>query len=111
LFTLAFAVALHGVGTLASGISRNAVDAARFGMVIALPAFILSGYTWPLEAMPPLIRHAVKILPQTWFFQGFNLLTFKNPGWDFMSGYFLALVSIAVACYGTAALIFKAKRL
>ncbi len=111
LFTLAFAVALHGVGTLASSISRNAVDATRFGMIIALPAFILSGYTWPLEAMPQFIRHAVKILPQTWFFQGFNFLTFKNPGWGFMSDYFLALLIIAVACYGTAALIFKVKEM
>lgn len=103
LFTLAFAVALHGVGTLASSLSRSAVDATRFGMLIALPAFILSGYTWPLEAMPSVIQHAVKALPQTWFFQGFNYLTFKNPGWDFMSGYFLALLIIAAACYGAAA--------
>jgi ABC-2 type transport system permease protein len=105
LFTLAFVVALHAVGTLASSFARSAVDSTRYGMIIALPAFILSGYTWPLEAMPHYFQMAVKILPQTWFFQGLNYLAFKNPGWDFMSHYFAALLAIALACYGAAAVL------
>ncbi|WP_003540413.1 ABC transporter permease [Desulfotomaculum nigrificans] len=109
LFTLLFAVALHSVGTLASSFARNAVDSTRFGMIIALPSFIISGYTWPLEAMPASIQHAAKLLPQTWFFQGLNYFTFKNPGWPFMRQYFLALGIIALICYSAAALITSRK--
>lgn len=105
LFTLAFAVALHGVGTLASSFARSAVESTRLGMIVALPSFILSGYTWPLEAMPHYLQQIAWALPQTWFFQGFNYLTFKDPGWDFTSRYFLALLTIAAACYGAAAVI------
>lgn len=105
LLTLAFAVALHGVGTFASSFARNAVDSSRFGMMITLPSFILSGYTWPLEAMPHTLQQVAKVLPQTWFFQGINYLTFKNPGWGFMSHNFLALSIIAFVCYGAAAMI------
>ncbi|BAF60984.1 MAG: ABC transporter permease [Pelotomaculum sp.] len=105
LFTLAFAAALHGVGTLASSFARSAVDATRFGMIIALPSFILSGYTWPLEAMPPVLQQLVKVLPQTWFFQGLSYLTWKNPDWSFIQPYFLALLIIAAVCYGAAAVI------
>lgn len=109
LFTLVFTVALHSVGTLASSFARNAVDSTRFGMIIALPSFILSGYGWPLEVMPSFIQTLAKLLPQTWFFQGINYFTFKNPGWDFAQQYFLVLGLMAVVCYSGAALITARK--
>ncbi len=105
LFSLAFAIALHSVGTLASSVARDAVNATRFGMIIALPSFLVSGYTWPLEAMPQYLQLIAKMLPQTWYFQGLNALTFKDPGWAFMSHYYLAFSLIAAFCYGTAAVI------
>ncbi|OPZ75501.1 MAG: hypothetical protein BWY80_00119 [Firmicutes bacterium ADurb.Bin456] len=74
-------------------------------MIIAVPSFILCGYTWPLEAMPQIVQQVVKVLPQTWFFQGINYLTFKDPGWAFMSPYFSALLVIAAASYTVAAVI------
>ncbi|WP_338835543.1 ABC transporter permease [Neomoorella thermoacetica] len=104
LFTLAFAIAIHSIGTLASSFARNAVDAARFGMIIALPSFVLSGYTWPLEAMPYYLQRIARILPQTWFFQGLNYFAFKNAGWNLMSHYILVMLAVAAVCYGAAAI-------
>jgi ABC-2 type transport system permease protein len=103
LFTLAFVVALHSVGTLASSLALNAVDATRFGMIIALTSFVLSGFTWPLEAMPGFLSHLVWILPQTWFFQGLNYLSFKTPGPGFISSYGMHMLLIAFICYAAAA--------
>ncbi|MDD4239728.1 MAG: ABC transporter permease [Desulfotomaculaceae bacterium] len=105
LFTLLFAVSLHSIGTLASSLATSALNATRFGMIIALPSFVLCGYTWPLEVMPHYLQQLVKVLPHTWFFQGLNYLTFKNPGWGFMSHYFLAMSVIALICYGAAAML------
>jgi ABC-2 type transport system permease protein len=85
LFTLVFAVSLHSIGTLVSSLASSALNATRFGMIIALPSFVLCGYTWPLEAMPSYLQQVVKVLPHTWFFQGLNYLTFKSPGWGFIS--------------------------
>jgi len=104
LFTLVFAISLHSLGTLISSFSRNAVDASRFGMVIALPSFVISGFTWPIAAMPHWFQPLVWVLPQTWFFQGINYLTFKNPGWQFISHYFVVLSLMSVLCYSLAAL-------
>jgi ABC-2 type transport system permease protein len=92
-----------------SSVARNTVDASRYGMIIALPSFVLAGYTWPLEAMPRWLQLLARVLPQTWFFQGLNYLTFKNPGWAFMSRYFLALLAIACICYGMAAVVICGK--
>ncbi len=105
LFTLVFAVALQATGTLVSSFARTAVNSTRFGMIIAVPSFILCGYTWPLEAMPRIVQQVVKVLPQTWFFQGINYLTFKDPGWTFMSPFFSALLVIAAVSYAAAAVI------
>jgi ABC-2 type transport system permease protein len=105
LFTLVFAISLHSVGTFVSSFATSALNATRFGMIIALPSFALCGYTWPLEAMPHYLQHLARLLPQTWFFQGFNYLTFKNPGWNFISQYFLAMSLIGLVCYGAAAVI------
>ncbi len=105
LLTLLFAVAVHSIGTLASSFAHNAVDATRFGMIIALPSFVVSGYTWPLESMPGFIQVLAKCIPQTWFFQGFNYIVFKNPGWQFISQYFFILAAIALVCYSAASLI------
>lgn len=104
LFTLCFAFAIDALGSLFSSVANNALDATRFGMVIALSSFVLCGYTWPLEAMPDWLQKIAWVLPQTWFFQGFNLLVFKTPDWQIISRYFAALLAIAAVCYSVSAL-------
>lgn len=104
LFTGCFALAVDAVGSLVSGLAHNVLDATRFGMFIALPSFVLCGYTWPLDAMPVWMEKLAWVLPQTWFFQGFNLLVFKAPGWNVMSRYFAAMLLIAVIGYSISAL-------
>lgn len=105
LFTLGFSISLHSIGTMISSFARNASDASRMSMVIAVPAFVLSGFTWPLEAMPVPLAAIVKWLPQTGFFQGVIALTMKDAGWSFVSHYFLQFIFIAVVCYGLTAVI------
>ncbi len=104
LFTTVFAVAAHSIGTLMSSFANNAVNSSRFGMIVAIPSFVLSGFTWPVEAMPWWLRPITKVFPQTWFFQGLNLLTFKNAGWEMVAHYMLIMAAIAACCYTLAAL-------
>ncbi|MGO0123429.1 ABC transporter permease [Desulfothermobacter acidiphilus] len=103
LLTLAFAVSLQALGTLASTVASNPVDAARFGMLVALPSFILSGYTWPLEAMPPWLARLAWFLPQTWFFQGIDLFALKGAV-ELLRHYLKNLLLLALLFYGLAGL-------
>lgn len=109
LFTVIFILSIHSLGSFISTIAPNAVDATRFGMIIAVPSFIISGYVWPIEAMPQFLQPVAWILPQTWFFQGFNFLVFKNPGFDFMIPYFSVLAGIAILFYLLSALLIYRK--
>ncbi len=98
-FMLCFILALHGLGSMMSGITRNSVDATRMGMVIALPSFMISGFSWPLEEMPLLLQKIAWFFPQTWFFQGINYLSFKNPPSSLIFHYCAMLLLMAFIFY------------
>ncbi len=99
LFTFGFAVAMHSIGTLVSSVARTAADASRIAMAIAVPAFVLSGFTWPLEAMPHYLAEVVRWLPQTGFFQGVIFLSMKDASWAYMSQYYIQFLSFALVAY------------
>ncbi|MEN6327456.1 MAG: ABC transporter permease [Syntrophomonas sp.] len=107
LFTLGFAIALHSMGTLISSVARTAADASRITMGIAVPAFVLSGFTWPLEAMPQVLSAIVKWLPQTGFFQGVIFLTMKNADWSYMSQYYIQFLMFALIAYAASMVCFR----
>lgn len=109
-FTLVFAVSLHSLGTLMSSLTANSINATRYGMIIALPSFVLSGFTWPLQTMPHWVQNLAWILPQTWFFQGISLLTFKNPGWNLIGHYLTMLGMMSIVCYSGAALFARSEK-
>lgn len=109
LFSLVFILTIHSLGTFISTLALNAVDAARFGMIIAVPSFVISGYIWPIEAMPHALQGFAWVFPQTWFFQGFNYLVFKNPGFCFMMPYFGVLAGTAILFYVLAAMVIIIK--
>ncbi len=107
LFTLGFAIAMHSIGTLVSTVAHTAADASRIAMAIAVPAFVLSGFTWPLEAMPHYLAEIVKWLPQTGFFQGVIFLSMKDASWAYMSQYYMQFLAFALVAYLLSMILFR----
>lgn len=107
LFTLGFAIAMHSMGTLVSSFARTAADASRIVMAVAVPAFVLSGFTWPLEAMPQILASIVKWLPQTGFFQGVIFLTMKDASWSYISQYYVQFLMFALIAYAISMVLFR----
>ena len=60
------------IGMLFSILIPNRLKATEFLMVISTPAFILSGFTWPLSAMPHWVTHISNAIPLTHFLQAFK---------------------------------------
>lgn len=42
------------------------------------PLFLISGYSWPLEAMPITLQYLAKVLPSTPFFEAFRKLSIQG---------------------------------
>ncbi|MCL9663073.1 ABC transporter permease [Paenibacillus hunanensis] len=82
ILSLGFNFALCGLGFLFSVVSKRQVDAIQVLMLIAMPSFMLSGYTWPLEAMPRALRVIGECLPLTQFLQGVRSIVVKGLPMD-----------------------------
>ena len=64
------------IGMLFSVLIPNQLKATEFLMVISTPAFILSGFTWPVMAMPGWIQQLSQWIPLTPFLSAAKKIAF-----------------------------------
>lgn len=74
LITAIFVVAATNLGVLVSILVPDALKATQILMVIASPAFIISGFTWPTYAMPTFIAQFTKIIPLTPYLEALKVI-------------------------------------
>ncbi|SFJ94088.1 ABC transporter permease [Thermoflavimicrobium dichotomicum] len=67
LMALIFLFASLGIGLFISTVSQNQQQAMQLAMMTLLPQFILSGFVFPLEAMPEWISWLSYLMPLTYF--------------------------------------------
>lgn len=63
----AFLLAIMSLGVMLSIICKNELEATQLAMLFAVPSFLVSGFTWPLQAMPHFVQMISKVLPLTYF--------------------------------------------
>jgi ABC-2 type transport system permease protein len=67
LVALLFLFASLGLGLFVSTVSQNQQQAMQLAVLMLVPQFILSGFVFPLEAMPWAIRFLAYLMPLTYF--------------------------------------------
>jgi len=60
------------MGLALAGLSRNTDVATAVARALSLPMQFLCGTLFPLEAMPPVLRHIAQALPLTYFVNAFR---------------------------------------
>lgn len=93
-----FTLACMFIGMLFSMAIPSQLKATELLMVLATPSFLLSGYTWPLEAMPTLIQRFSNFLPLTHFLQGFRRIAIYRGTVSDIHPQLMALTWISVVC-------------
>ncbi|QOW09642.1 ABC transporter permease [Kaistella flava (ex Peng et al. 2021)] len=78
LITAVFVVAATNLGVLVSIVIPDALKATQYLMVIASPAFIISGFTWPTYAMPEFIKNFTAIIPLTRYLEALKIMVVQN---------------------------------
>ena len=71
-FTFLFVLTVVSWGLWVSGLCRTRLFATQALMFVAMPSFVLSGFTWPAEGMPWFIRFIGNCLPMTYFVNSFR---------------------------------------
>lgn len=102
--SLAFVLSLLGIGFLASLTAKTQLQATQITMLIAMPSFLLSGFTWPFDAMPTWVAYLGHALPLTYFLNGLRELAIKGNGWEMISAdvyilFFMASLSILLSLF------------
>lgn len=80
LLAVLFSYAVTGLGYLVSLTAKDRVSATQNAMLIALPSFVLSGYSWPFDAMPQALVTLGHMLPLTYFLDGIRDVYLKGHG-------------------------------
>ncbi|MGD8487866.1 MAG: ABC transporter permease [Anaerolineae bacterium] len=99
-----------GLGILISTVSKTQQEAMLLTFFILLPSIFLSGYFFPIEAMPAVLQYVSKAIPLTYALVIVRSIVLKGSGLQMLAGDVVALSVFGVAVIGLAAVRFR-KRL
>lgn len=105
-----FLISSLGIGLFASTIANTQQEAFITVMVTMLPSIFLSGFFFPIEAMPRFLQYVSAIVPLRYYLVIIRALLLKGVGLSALQNEVLALTIFAVVIMGIAALRFR-KRL
>ncbi len=63
------------------------------------PLFLVTGYSWPVEAMPKLLQGFANILPSTPFYRVFSKLSIEGAGFNQIKSEFIHLLILLLFGY------------
>jgi ABC-2 type transport system permease protein len=110
LFSGLFLLSSLGIGLLASTIANTQQEAMLSVWMLLLPAIFLSGFFFPLEAMPRLLRWISYLMPLRYYLVIIRSLLIKGVGFTAIREEVLALTIFGIVIMTIAALRFR-KRL
>jgi ABC-2 type transport system permease protein len=105
-----FLLSSLGIGLFASTIANTQQEAFITVMVTMLPSLFLSGFFFPVEAMPKFLQYVSAIVPLRYYLVIIRALLLKGVGAASLRSPIIALIIFAVAIMGAASARFR-KRL
>ena len=105
-----FLISSLGIGIFASTVANTQQEAFITVMVTMLPSIFLSGFFFPIEAMPKFLQYVSAIVPLRYYLVIIRALLLKGVGLSALQDEVLALTIFAVVIMTIAAMRFR-KRL
>lgn len=104
-----FVICALAMGMLISTISKNQLQAMQMSLLLILPSVLLSGFIFPREAMPGIIRMAGYGIPLTYFLNILRGIILKGVGMECLWRDVLVLSLIGIMLLVVASVRFKKK--
>lgn len=80
LSTVIFMFSLIAMGMAISLLATSTAQAIQLSMLIAVPSFLISGYTWPYMSMPGFLQVITKLLPLTHYLEIIRSIVLMGNG-------------------------------
>jgi ABC-2 type transport system permease protein len=109
IFAVPFVLSVAGLGFVVAGIFRRPIRIALILAALGLPLFMVAGFSWPSEAIPPLIRQISLLVPSTSAIDGFVKLSQLGAPLSAANTELLTLCALAVF-YNLIALLQMARK-
>jgi ABC-2 type transport system permease protein len=100
LISLIFVLASLGMGLFVSTVARTQAQAIQLSFMLLMPNILLSGFMFPVEAMPQPLRAASLALPLTHYLVVLRGVLLKGVGWGGLweeTGILAAMAAVIVA--------------
>jgi len=107
-FAVPFVLAVAGLGMVVAGIFRQPLRVQLILAAAGLPLFMSAGFSWPSEAIPPLIRWVSYLVPSTSAISGFVKLSQLGAPLSAVKPEFITLWCLALAYNSIAVLLVAA---
>ena len=108
--TALFLLSTLGAGLFLSTISNTQQQAMMISFYLFMPAFMLSGFSFPIRNMPEPVQYLTYLNPMRYFMDVVRGVYQKGSGWEILWPQLLAMAIYGVAILTTSALRFH-KRL
>jgi ABC-2 type transport system permease protein len=102
-----FVLAALGVGLLISAQATTRDEAMQMVMGTVLPGVFLSGYIFPIDSMPWVLKPVAYLIPMTWMIDAARGVILRGAGWNELWMNAVVLTGMAVAVIALAAVRFK----
>ena len=99
LCTVVFLLAVCFIGVLVSILLPSQLKSTEVLMVIATPAFILSGFTWPSSLMPEWVQAIANVIPSTHYLRIFRMMFIQHAENYHTDKALIALTTIMVISF------------
>ena len=106
--SILFLISAMGVGLFISANARTSQEAMQIALVIAmLPTTLLSGFVFPIESMPWVLRALTYFTPARYFMTILRGIFLKGIGLNYLWGELLMLFGFGIAVMAASAKKFK----
>jgi ABC-2 type transport system permease protein len=108
IFAVPFVFAVAGLGLVVAGVFKQPLRVQLILAAVGLPLFMSAGFSWPSEAIPPLIRWVSYLVPSTSAIPGFVKLSQLGAPLSAVKPEFITLWCLALAYNSIAVLLVAA---
>ncbi len=102
-----YLLALLSVGLLVSSQSKTQMEAMQKAMGIMLPSVLLSGYVFPISALPAPLKLVSRLLPATYYIQIARGIVIRGANFEELWQPVAALLVLSVVLIAASARAFK----
>ncbi len=96
-----------GLGTFVSTIAKTYIQAIQLIQFFLLPSMLLSGFIFPVDAMPKVMQWLAYLVPLTYFLAIVRGIIIKGVGIDYLWPQVLMLLAFGMVVFTTAVLRFR----